>query len=65
MSADSKFNFLKQQLTELLEHCQEAGDTTTEQLLLEVEELLHISHESFLGNALQSIRVQLKETDDL
>ena len=63
-AVDTKFQQIKKELAELMMECHESGDKTTMQLLHEVEEMLHISHESFLGNALQSIKSSFQENEE-
>lgn len=52
---DNKLNYLKREVSELAEHCSQIGDEKTHQLLLEVAELLDITHSAFLGKALTNI----------
>ncbi len=52
---DSKLNKIKQEVADLADHCQDVGDEKTRQLLLEVSELLEITHDTFLGRALNGI----------
>ena len=59
-----KFEKLKTELSDLVDYCHESGDSTTAQLLDEVHEMLHISHESFLGNAFQTIKDSLEDTKE-
>nr|WP_136251874.1 hypothetical protein [Ningiella ruwaisensis] len=52
---DSKIQYLREEVASLAEHCQSLGDEKTRQLLLEVDELLEITHSTFLGKALNNI----------
>ncbi|MFC4702057.1 hypothetical protein ACFO4O_18075 [Glaciecola siphonariae] len=52
---DNKLAKLKAEVSELADHCEQLGDEKTRQLLLEVEELLDITHSSFLGKSLNNI----------
>ena len=64
MSAvNNKFEKLKKELAELTNHCDANGHHITVQLLGEVYELLHITHETFLGNALNSVSESISERE--
>lgn len=52
---DQKLTQLKEEAAELAEKCQTIGDYKTHQLLLEVIELLDVTHNTFLGKALTNI----------
>jgi hypothetical protein len=52
---DEKLGSLRLEVEALVEHCDDLGDQKTRQLLLEVHELLEITHSSFLGQSLNSI----------
>ena len=52
---DDKLKTLKTEAAELAVKCQSIGDDKTHQLLLEVVELLDVTHNTFLGKALQNI----------
>jgi phosphohistidine phosphatase SixA len=60
-AVNNKFEKLKKELAELTNQCDANGHPATVQLLAEVYELLHISHETFLGNALSSISESISE----
>lgn len=52
---DEKLHSLKQDVSDLANKCQNIGDDKTHQLLLEVFELLDVTHDTFLGKALTNI----------
>jgi hypothetical protein len=52
---DDKLKNLKVEVADLAVKCQHIGDDRTHQLLLEVIELLDVTHDTFLGKALQNI----------
>jgi hypothetical protein len=51
---DDKLTFLRDEVTQLAEHCDTLGDEKTRQLLLEIDELLEYTHKAFLGKTLTS-----------
>ncbi len=52
---DEKLAQLKEDAADLASKCQTIGDDKTHQLLLEVVELLDVTHNTFLGKALNNI----------
>lgn len=52
---DEKLSSLKEDVCDLAEKCHAIGDDKTHQLLLEVAELLDVTHSAFLGKALTNI----------
>ncbi|WP_395340554.1 hypothetical protein PN836_017130 [Ningiella sp. W23] len=52
---DDKLTFLREEIETLVDHCESLGDEKTRQLLLEVGELLEVTHSTFLGKTLKSI----------
>lgn len=52
---DEKLGQLRHETAELAAKCQSIGDDKTHQLLLEVIELLDVTHDTFLGKALTNI----------
>jgi|GEM_PF-3086949 len=52
---DDKLVLLKDEVASLAEHCEALGDEKTRQLLLEVEELLTITHDTFIGKTLTNL----------
>lgn len=52
---DQRLHTLRQETKELAEQCRQIGDDKTYQLLLEVYELMEITHDTFLGKALTNI----------
>lgn len=56
---DKKLEELKTEAAMLAERCNEIGDHKTQQLMLEVVEMLEVTHHTFLGNALKTISSSL------
>lgn len=52
---DDKLHSIKEEVSELALKCQAIGDHKTHQLLLEVAEMLDVTHDAFLGKALTNI----------
>ncbi|MBT1452523.1 hypothetical protein KJ365_16700 [Glaciecola sp. XM2] len=52
---DNKLHELRAEVSELAEHCKELGDEKTRQLLLEVDELLEVTHSTLLGKTLKTL----------
>jgi hypothetical protein len=52
---DNKLHDLRAEVLALAKHCNELGDQQTRALLLEVDELLEVTHNSFLGKTLRTI----------
>lgn len=52
---DDKLHELKEEALDLAGKCQEIGDEKTYQLMLEVVELLEVTHDTFLGKALTNV----------
>lgn len=60
---DEKLHQIKQDSSELALKCSEIGDEKTHQLLLEVVELLEVTHDTFLGKALSNVPATLLKGD--
>lgn len=54
---DEKLQFLREEVVQLVEHCEHLGDEKTRQLLLEVDELLEVTHHTFLGKTLKNVTI--------
>ena len=54
---DDKLHFLRDEVIQLAEHCEGLGDEKTRQLLLEIDEMLEFTHNTFLGKTLTSIPI--------
>jgi archaellum component FlaC len=52
---DNKLHDLRAEVLSLAKHCNKLGDEKTRQLLLEVDELLEVTHSTFLGQTLRKI----------
>lgn len=62
---DQKLKTLKAQTSELALKCHDIGEHKTHQLLLEVIELLDVTHDAFLGKALKNVvNPTIKERKD-
>lgn len=60
---DEKLHLLRHETSELAEKCRMIGDNKTHQLLLEVCELLEVTHDTFLGKAMSNIEHALLKDD--
>lgn len=52
---DDKLHHLRQETADLAVKCYDIGDDKTHQLMLEVLELLEVTHDTFLGRALTNV----------
>ncbi|MDT0596031.1 hypothetical protein [Glaciecola petra] len=52
---DDKLNQLRQETADLAIKCHDIGDDKTHQLMLEVLELLEVTHDTFLGKSLTNV----------
>ena len=52
---DDKLHELKQETADLAVKCRDIGDDKTHHLMLEVLELLEVTHDTFLGKALTNV----------
>lgn len=53
-SIEKKLIKLREDTQSLAESCRDIGEEKTHQLLLEVEEMLEVAHQTFVGSALKT-----------